>query len=40
MQELTDALANGEITFEDWERRTAETQAYYTQKLKDYSELY
>lgn len=40
MQELTDALANGEITFEDWDRRTAETQAYYTQKLKDYSELY
>lgn len=40
MQALTDALANGEISLEDWQRRTAETQAYYAQKLQDYSSLY
>jgi hypothetical protein len=40
IQALTDALANGEISLEDWQRRTAETQAHYAQKLQDYSNLY
>jgi hypothetical protein len=40
IQALTDALANGEISLEDWQRRTAETQAHYAQKLQDYSDLY